>query len=69
MIDKTSESWKEVESWAKARIESIRLRLEDDQPELETAKLRGQIAILRELCKLQKPSNMASYVQTTEPSY
>lgn len=44
--------WHETEHWAKERLANAISQIQGDVSELETAKLRGRIAVLKELIAL-----------------
>lgn len=44
--------WHEVSAWIEARLKSSRLRNDGDLDPIQTAQLRGQIQILKELAAL-----------------
>jgi hypothetical protein len=52
VIDPHSETWRDVEAWARKEIESLRDRLELDQAPIMAAEDRGAIHALRELLAL-----------------
>lgn len=55
VIDTTTETWDAIETYAKAKREELRTKLESTgMPEVETAVLRGRIAALKDLLALGK---------------
>lgn len=42
-------NWRDIEVWATARLNLARSMIEGDLSEIDTAKLRGRIATLKEL--------------------
>ena len=45
-------NWQEIEAWAKDKLASARNQNDGDLNEIETAKLRGRIALLKEIVAL-----------------
>lgn len=50
-----SSAWKKVAAYVEERIKEQVRSLENDKPEIETAKLRGQLKALRGVLKLGQP--------------
>jgi hypothetical protein len=60
--------WHEVEKWASQKIESCRNQNDGDLSDIETAKLRGRIAVLKELLALpDKESLLVSQAKFVQP--
>lgn len=56
-IERQSETWRTVETWATGRLEKYRKQLEStDRTELQYAELRGKIAELRALLETANPA-------------
>ena len=45
-------NWQDIDAWAKLKLESSRNQNDGDLNEIETAKLRGRIALLKEIVAL-----------------
>lgn len=58
--ERRSALWGRLAEEIERLIELYRLRLERDQPEYESAKLRGRIAELREILAFGKEDNRVS---------
>jgi len=55
MTDALTPTWPNVKKWAEAQLEEHRNALEAQQPEEDTATIRGRIAQLRGLLDLAIP--------------
>lgn len=51
-----SAAWMRVKEYALAELDRHRTQLEADQTDLKSARIRGQIAALKELLKLEEES-------------
>lgn len=57
-VDFTSNQWIEVERWLKEELESVKVSLLDSNKDaLETAKLRGKGAIIRQMLDFSSPAS------------
>lgn len=52
-LETTSAVWLKIKAWADEELARHRTQLEAEKTELQTAKLRGQIAALKELLRLE----------------
>ena len=52
MIERSSATWRHIEQWANEQIKSLHQQNEKDLSERETAEIRGQIKLARQLLKL-----------------
>lgn len=50
--ERLSPAWQKVQAYAEARLKEARGKLEGDQSEIETAKWRGRIQVLKGLLAL-----------------
>lgn len=55
-IDPQSATWRSIEEWATAQLERNRLRNEGELDPIQTAKVRGRIATLKDLLALAQPA-------------
>lgn len=60
----TSAAWQRVRAYAHAELARHRAQLEADKTELQTARLRGQIAALKDLLRLEEEDSRP----VTEPT-
>lgn len=65
----SSAAWKRTKAWAEAELTRHRTQLEADKTELQTARLRGQIASLKELIKLGEEDAPRPVVESTDHLY
>lgn len=59
-------AWKQVEDWAKSRLDTARQRNDGNHDPVKTASIRGEIGLLKELLDL--PNQGARVVQA-DPTY
>jgi hypothetical protein len=60
-----SSTWKQVKDWAHQELARMRVQLESDKTELQTSRLRGQIATLKDLLKLDE-ENVKPVTESTD---
>lgn len=54
--EKLSSTWVKLKAYMEKRIETLRIRNDGNFNDVETAKLRGQIHVLKELVALDSPA-------------
>ncbi len=64
-IERHGGDWKQIRSWIAQNIHERHLSMENDLSELDTAKERGAIAVLRDLVNEVEP-NAPESVETPE---
>ena len=62
-------NWTEIEGWAAERLTQARNRNDGDLTEVETAKLRGRIATLKEILDLPKRKLTSEAQKAASPDW
>lgn len=64
-----SSAWQKTLSWAHSELSRHRTKLETDISDVQSAKLRGQIAALKELIKLGEEDAPRPVVESNDHLY
>jgi hypothetical protein len=65
--DFTTETWHRMRRHLQTKLEELRLRNDHPQPDEDTARLRGQILMVKELLALDSPAPVVE--DSSRPNY